>query len=151
MIDLYDPYGVNPQSGDIKKNVHEFYQGDSIILKIAAKVSNEDPVTEENADATFTLVDKRFSIDPIWTGTWGDGITLLKDGVVEVRVPDRISKDLRRGSFLYSLTLLEKPIKISTLVEEGTLLIEFGADAPNIDLAYKNTNSECDANQNEQR
>ena len=133
----HDPYGVNPKKGDVQKTMHEFYQGDTITFKIPAVFADGTKATE-NTDTMFTLVDKRFHHTPIiWQGRVGNGLTYPIDGVVEVVVPKSISDVLRRGSFLYSLRISTSLDTITHTAEEGSILIEYGADAPNPTLGYR--------------
>ena len=135
----YTPYGVNPRKGDkIAPTVHRFYQGDTVKFKLNAEFDDGTKLTDGDK-AVFTLVDRRFKQQPpIWQTTLElGGIKLLKDGVVEVTVPPDIADELRRGSFLFSLRMIRDMGIVNETVQEGTLLIEYGADAPTPTVGYK--------------
>jgi len=133
----YDPYGVNPKAGKNKDTMHEFFQGDTIAFEIPS-VFRDGEKAKSSTTTIFTLVDKRYHHDPvIWTGTVGDGLTYLADGVVKVTIPKAISDVLRRGSFLYSLRVSKSLGTPTYTTEEGSILIEYGADAPNPTLGYR--------------
>ena len=136
-IKNFDPYGVNPKSGTIQDTMHTFYQGDTLRFKLTAEFPDGTKANESSA-ILFTLVDKRYDHGVIWSAKVSDGgVTLLKDGVVEIAIPKEISDKLRRGSFLFSLRISKNMNTDIHTTQSGTLLIEYGADAPTPTVGYK--------------
>lgn len=137
----YDPYGVSPQFGSVQRDVHNAWQGDTVKLPFDVSMPDGTEATRDNCVITFTLKDKRFFHDALWTGSLEDGIEFTRPGAVMVHIPERITALLRRGAYLYSLSIQTKMLDERKLLAEGTLQIEYPADAPNPSVFY-NDNQE---------
>ena len=134
------PIGINPPlESDRQALVWFAYNGDC--LKLLAKATvNGVPATLDNSDLTFMLSNERFSDVPIWTGKWRGGIEPVPDdkqGRVVVRIPDTISANLERGSYLFSLLSADKLGESKTTLFEGTLVIEYAPTSPCHRISYK--------------
>ncbi len=157
-VEPFDPFGQNPPDpgapvggGSTKpKNIYCFYQGDHISFTTVAMFQGE-PATVDNSQITFYFQDDRFfeQTDALFVGTWGDGIEAVNSmGGIEVSIPDELSATLRRGAFLYSLSVTDNLGDNNRLTfEEGSIHIEYAANAPLPDIPYK-TSSEDEDNQN---
>ena len=144
-------FGTNPPASGsagplAPRNVITFYQGDRIALAKSVPLIDGVVATSQNSEVTFTLSDERFFPTPLWVGTWADGIEPTNDaGGILISLPHSLSSTLRRGAYLFSLSLQAK-IGANTreTFEEGIICIEYGANAPNPDVPYRTT----DGNQN---
>ena len=132
----YDPYGVNPKKGLIQDTIYRFYQGDTLELRLKAAYK-DDTAVDTSDTLEFTLVNKRYDHEVIWTGDNTKGVAVLKPGVVDVTVPPEIADKLRRGSFMFSLRASKELGVPTETVATGTILIEYGADAPTPTVGYK--------------
>lgn len=132
-----NPYGLNPPPSPISNITEKLYQGD--VLEIHRRLM--DPLTKEpcNPDTCileFTLTDRRFDTEKIFTADWTKGITMGPDSIIIITIPSDETSKLRRGSYLYSITWWSKLRDNRKVLEEGTLLVEYSADAPNPEVPY---------------
>ena len=117
--------------------IRTYYQGESIQFDIPVTLEDGTPATRENCTASLVLRNTQYSPTRFWQADLYDGITVIAPGILRVIVPQRIADTLRRGSFIYALTVTDKRSKLRRVYEEGTLLIEYSATSPNPDLGYK--------------
>lgn len=148
-------FGSNPPAANsagplAPRNVITFYQGDRVALGKSIPTINGVVATPANSDLRFTLVDERFFGEALWVGTWADGIEPTNNaGGILIEVPHELTSRLRRGAYLYSLSLSDK-IATNTreTFEEGTICIEYSANAPLPNVPYRNPSPESNNTQN---
>ena len=135
----YDPLGIAVKTGNVYKNVHNVFQGDLLEIDTVAFLRDgTTPATPENSIITFTIVDDRFRITHLSTGVWGDGAEQLNDiGGVRLTVPETLTGTMRRGGFMYTVTITDILGTGRQTIEEGTIQVEYGADAPLPDVPYR--------------
>ena len=77
----------------------------------------------------------------IWVGTWHEGIeTTSTPGQLKVTLPQWVMDFLRRGAYIYSLDIAELELaEHRQTLMEGTIQIEYGANAPHPDVPYRNS------------
>lgn len=141
----YAPMGISPKRGENIKNVKYAYQGDTIRLYSCPPLINGEPATDENSRINFKLVDDRFCRTPLFEAEWNDNLNATDQGL-EIVIPKTVTCNLRRGTFLYALTISDTLGDNCLTYEEGSILIEYGANAPNPDIPYR---TETDKHQND--
>jgi len=125
------------ESTQNKDKIQLVYQGDEIRGRFLITFQG-DPATEGNTIVHFRLADSRFCYpnQAIWHGTWNDGITDLGGGLIEVKMPQDVSDYLRRGSFMYTITVSDKLGRGRQTMCEGYLLVEYSTNSPNPEIPY---------------
>lgn len=69
---------------------------------------------------------------------WGTGIEETDvPGTVTITFPEDLTKRLRRGPFLYSVDVADPIGNNRHTCEEGTVLVEYAANAPIPDVPYR--------------
>jgi hypothetical protein len=128
------------ESTQNKDKLQLIYQGDEIRGRFLITFQGV-PATETDTIINFRLVDQRFCYpdDAIWAGVWNDGITDLGNGLIEVKMPQDVSDYLRRGSFMYTITVSDKLGRGRQTMCEGYLLVEYSANSPNPEIPYSNS------------
>jgi hypothetical protein len=147
----FSPFGVNPNTGQDFTVLSQYFQGDLIELEFDARTRSGEIATPSNSKLLFTLTDMRFKTMPLFTADWGEYIKEINNiGGVQVTLPQELTATLRRGSFLYSLTVTDKLKNQRCTCGRGNFLIEYGADAPLPDIPYRPlTNDPEDETQND--
>jgi hypothetical protein len=134
----YDPFGVNHPPPECQRNIHKLYQGDLEIIVSDLCLVDGQTATTENSKVTFTFKDQRFTRAIIWEGGWGTGIDPTEvPGTVKITMPEAITRALRRGPFLYSVDVADTLGNHRHTCEEGTVLVEYAANAPIPDVPYR--------------
>jgi hypothetical protein len=114
------------------------YQGDLEIIVSDLCLVDGEIATVENSKVTFTLKDERFTRAVIWEGGWETGIEETDvPGTVTIKLPETITGALRRGPFLFSVDVADKLGNNRHTCEEGTILVEYAANAPIPDVPYR--------------
>ena len=138
------PVGVNQPDDADRRPIWKAYNGDE--LRVRTRLENpwdSEPSTSANCEVEFVLADTRFSakFDTLWEGAWGTGIEAVDavehPGLIDITIPAVVSGTLRRGSFIYSLTLTNPDTGNRYTVMEGSLLIEYAPTTPIQDIPYK--------------
>ena len=132
-----DPIGVNPPTDGDRRPIYNAYVGDEITLRTQVVLGDGTPATPENSILAFILTDQRFEPCEIWAGSWRNGAELLDSGLVEVKIPREVSETLRRGSFLFGMTVEDLHGNARRTVMAGSLLVEYAPTAPHHDIPYK--------------
>lgn len=133
------PIGTNPPLEEDRRPIWKATAGDALFLTTSAKRRDGTPVNYTNSRLVFELADTRFSTEPVWQGTWRNGIELVNlehPGIVQIRVPDSISDILRRGSYIFSMQVADRGGDNEHTPLTGTLLIEYEATSPQHDIPY---------------
>jgi len=132
-----DPFGVNSPDPADRRKIQKFFQGDAIVLTVKVE-HNGKPATKENSRVRCILKDQRFTREVLWTGTWEEGIsTTAVPGVLKIKLTDALASTMRRGPFLYSIDAADPLGNDRQTIEEGTLLIDYSANAPLPDVPYR--------------
>jgi hypothetical protein len=145
------PVGVNEPLVTDRQPIWRVFGGDDIVLRARVQLSpTNEPVTPDNSILSFVLANQRFAPTEcaIWTGKWHNGISevdhINHPGLVEIRVPREVSAALRRGGYLYGLTVTNKLGENRSTVLEGSILIEYAATSPTHDIPYKDPTIACE-------
>lgn len=134
-----DPYGLNPPDSPIADKVVRIYQSDNTVITRRPEGPDGQICTPENCCLEFTVVNRRFNTEVLYTCDWTLGIKPGPQGAVEISIPSRNSR-FARGSLLYSLTWYNILRSERRVLEEGSILIEYSADAPSPDIPYNSEN-----------
>lgn len=136
----FEPQGVKIPKEYHRMPIWKVYSGDTVAIMGKFYIGASVPVTYENSILEFSMSDQRFSNDPVWTGTWRDGIELVAPehpGLVRIKLPDDISADLRRGSYIFSLRIADKATGVITTGLEGMIEVEYAPSSPIKDIPYR--------------
>ena len=136
MQTTYDPYGVNPRPGPVQNSMFPAWQGDTVHLPFDVMLPDGGMATADNCLLEFMLKDRRFYHHPLWKGELNNGIVFTRPGAVMVHIPERVTAHLRRGSYLYSLTVWTRIRDQRRLLKEGSISVEYSAGAPNPSVYY---------------
>ena len=134
----YDPYGVNEHRRIVGDKLHRLYQGETLTLYffLPYHIGTFNP-----AELRFTIIDQRFETEELFsadTDHFKEVPTPEEQIKFKVTVPADVTQYFRRGSFLYSTEFRAILGKERTVLEEGSLLVEYQAGAPDPDIPYKN-------------
>jgi hypothetical protein len=143
------PIGVNAPLLTDRQPVQRVYAGDAITLRVRVMLPYEPgtPATPDNSILLFVLSNQRFAgvADRIWEGRWHEGISEVDHpGLLEIKIPQAISADLRRGSLIYSLVVTNRLGEYRTTLMEGTLLVEYAPTSPIHDVPYRDDDDDAD-------
>jgi hypothetical protein len=133
-------FDMQPKLGVGREPLLQLTQGDIIVFHTTLVCPDGTPATPENTRLLVALEDRRFSQDKLWQGSWGNGVNPVEGrlGLVEVKVPERISVVLREGAYIYSIQLKSKrdgEWSYTPLI--GSLLIMSQPSSPVSDVPYK--------------
>jgi hypothetical protein len=133
----YDPYGVNEHERQIGDKLHRLYQGETLVLYfiLPSHITTFSPETLK-----FTIVDQRFVTEILFsadTDNFEEVDTPEEVIKVKLTVPSDVTRYFRRGSFLYSMEYRAILGEERIVIEEGSLLVEYQAGAPDPDIPYK--------------
>jgi hypothetical protein len=131
------PIGVSPPLDSDRKPIYRVYAGDEIRLETKVQLHDGTHATPENSIACFELRDQRFETDVVFEGSWRAGIELLDNDIVEILIPQSVADTVRRGSFLFGMTISDVHGNRRRTVFTGTLLVEYAPTSPHHDIPYK--------------
>ena len=141
-MDYTDPYGLNLPGSPIEARTITLNQGSTLILHrrfTTPAFAGGGPIKPDNCRMVFTVVTSRFNTDVVYSADWDKGIVLEPNGDIKIWVPSAETSTFRRGSFLYSITWHDTLMSMRELLEEGNLLVEYPADAPDPEIPYNST------------
>lgn len=135
------PIGVNVPDVTDRMPVWQVVSGDDWSLSTRLTLPGGKPAIPESSRVVFAIAEDRFSTSPIWTGTWDDGITpadpLDHPGLVTIRVPDSVTKSLRRGAYAFSITVADKFGRSVQTVLTGVIQVEYEPTGPVHNIPYR--------------
>ena len=138
MTNYIDPYGALPPPSPVAKNIFTVYQGST--LEIFRRVTNPDgsPAKPGTCHLEFTIVSHRYSTEIIFQANWDKNIFKEVADHVKIVVPSGDTSTFLRGPLLYSLAWYDMLRNVTVMIEEGGLLVEYAANAPNPEIPYNN-------------
>ena len=143
----YDPYGTNEDRRPLADKIHRLFQGENKKLYFILP----DSETEyEPTKYRFVVVDSRFKTDLLFdaaVNNFSRMDTPEPQIKICVTIPSSVTMAFRRGSFLYSMEIKSILGEDRQVIEEGGLLVEYHAGAPDPNVPYK-TYSDSDETQN---
>ena len=130
------PIGINwPDCSQASNPVPIMVNGDDLTFTTKADIGGV-PCTPINSMVRFVLSAQKFSSVPIWEGDWNDGVT-LENGLIKIKVPDRIANNLRRGSFVYSMTASDQLEEVTKTILTGSFIVDYEPTSPTHDIPYQ--------------
>jgi len=138
--DMLKPYGLNTPPSPIADTTISIMQGDPVTIVRDIYNFDNQPCTPDNCNIVFMIVDKRFETEQIYRADWAKGVTRLANGKIAIEVPTSETRYFRRGALLYSITVYDKLKARRQVREEGTIMIEYSADAPYPSVPYNSSN-----------
>lgn len=140
MIIKFDPQGVPIPKPEQRMPIWQAYNGDTMIFEGRFTLKNGAPINYDNCILSFVLRDQRFALETLWVGSWRAGIEIISPehpGLIRVKIPDSISAALRRGSYIFSLLVVDKESGTRETKMEGMLQIEYAPTSPGHDIPYR--------------
>lgn len=135
------PIGVNVPDVTDRMPVWQVVSGDDWALSTRLMLTGSKPATPESSRVVFAIAEDRFSPAPIWTGTWDDGITPADPqnhpGLVTIRIPDSVTKSLRRGAYAFSITISDRFGRSVQTVLTGVIQVEYEPTSPVHEIPYR--------------
>ena len=137
-ITCNDNYNYPLSCNDRKYFVINAYNGDTITIKIRCTVADV-AAGPENSNIIFVLRDHRFSLEELWRGIWHDGIEEVpgSPGLICITIPASISGTLRRGSYIFSVSVSDLLGDNKYTATEGMLQIEYAPTSDTNNIPYK--------------
>jgi len=136
------PIGSNPPSDEDRQPIYQAINGE--LLTISTRLTLKDgttPVTPANSRLTFALAETQFCEEPIWEGSWEDGITEVDNvnhpGLVIVTIPEDIGNSLRRGGYYFAISVRDMFGRNECVPVRGAINIEYATTSATHSIAYK--------------
>lgn len=138
----YDPYGTNEDRRPLADKLHRLFQGETTKLYFVLP-DGEDEFEPDKY--RFVVVDDRFKTEYLFEAA-AENFTEIQTPEPQLKVcvtiPSATTMTFRRGSFLYSMELKSILGDERQVLEEGSLLVEYQAGAPDPDVPYKNLSTD---------
>lgn len=137
------PPGVNRLNEEDRMPVLKVVSGDSWVVDADLIAADGGPASPENSYVEFVLSENQFS-PPIWTGEWVNGILPDKNimGLVHVRIPEEVTKSLRRGSYMFSVRVSDLMKSTFSTQLKGNFLVEYMPTSDHRSIPYRDGTSE---------
>ena len=134
------PVGVNPALKQDRMPVVQVTNGDSWTLDTDVKNPvTHLPASPDNTILEFVLTENRFVKEPIWTGEWFNGV--LPDdnieGLVHVKIPKSVTKELRRGVYAFSMRVTDALHDITSTELTGHFQMEYEPTSELHNIPYR--------------
>lgn len=139
------PPGVMPLNNDDRKPIIKVVGGDNWVVDVNLYDPHDPmcPATPENTIATIVLSETQFD-EPIWEGEWFNGIKPDRNrkGLCHIEIPRAMTKQLRRGSYMFSVRVSDL-LKTRYVTEcHGTFLVEYMPTGELHSIPYKDSSEE---------
>jgi hypothetical protein len=140
MFFKFRPPGTNLPLDSERMPVIKVTNGDSFIVD--AEIVNpltHCPATPKDTIVRFALSDDRFSKCRLWEGGWYDAVKPdpFVHGLVHVKVPEEISNRLRRGTYIFSLQVMDDLATIKETQVKGYFQVEYEPTSETHDIPYR--------------
>lgn len=118
-----------------------YTQGDSLVIDVLLLLPGGEPATENNSIVRAVLANRKIHDSIIWEGNWDAGVETVNydTGYAKITIPRKVTDILPRGSYLLSVHLSSKDKAWSKTVAEMTIISDYSAGSPFIDVHYVNT------------
>lgn len=122
--------GVNMTGGATSRTPVSIFNGDALRLGSRVRLLDGTPVSPSNCDLRFVVSDNRFG-DPLIELGWSDGIKLhdKRDGWIQITIPADVTATLRRGSYIYSLQVIQDA-STRFVAFDGSFLVDYAPTSP---------------------
>lgn len=146
------PIGVTPLSDEDRMPLWKVTSGDEWKLTTQLQLPDGTPCTPQNSRVTFAISETRFSSCPYWRGAWLAGIMPLnRAGLVEIKIPQDISNELRRGVYSFSVLVQDVFLRKGQTQLTGSIQVEYEPTSPNHNIPYRHSQwGELDRNPNQE-
>jgi len=137
------PPGCTPLRNEDRMPVIRVVSGDTWKISAILVAADGGPASPSNSYVEFVLSENQFS-PPIWTGEWINGV--LPDdnrpGLVHVKIPQELTKTLRRGSYMFSMRVADKTKYFFDTQLVGNFLVEYMPTSDHRSIPYRDGTSE---------
>lgn len=141
------PPGVLPLRDEDRQPVIKVISGDTWVVDVNLfnPANPSEPATPENTVVRIALAETQFE-NPIWAGTWYSGVMpdTNRKGLCHIRIPRRVTKALRRGSYLFSLRASDLLQTTVTTEIQGSFLVEYTPTSDQHSIPYKDGTMQAD-------
>jgi len=121
--------------------IYRFYNSETMVIKHTCYLPSGEVVTSTNANVDFILRDQRFATTEMWHGDLDDGIEFVDEeefpGLIKITIPENISTGLRRGSYIFSIQVIDKDTLERKIAMEGMIIIEYATTSDTRDIPYR--------------
>ena len=134
------PIGVNPALKEDRIPVIQVINGDSWIVDLDLyNPSSNLPAYPNDTEVEFVLTENRFVKDAIWKGRWFDGVLPDENvqGLVHVKIPNEVTKNLRRGIYSFSVRVTDVLDKITKTEATGYFQVEYEPTSDIHNIPYR--------------
>ena len=134
------PPGVVPVLDEDRQSVIKVISGDTwtVNVNLFNPRNPVEPATPDNTLIRVVLSETQFE-DPIWVGSWYAGVypDLVRKDLCQIRIPREVTKNLRRGSYLFSLRASDLLMTSYTTEVQGSFLVEYTPSSDQHSIPYK--------------
>ena len=136
------PPGCNPLNNEDRMPVMKVVSGDTWVVSAAFTAEDFGPASPKNSVVEFVLSENQFS-PPIWTGGWFDGIIpdMFRPGLAHINIPRKITKTLRRGSYMFSARVGDRSRYSFSTQLVGHFLVEYMPTSEQHSIPYRDGTS----------
>lgn len=142
-IQTLKPTGVFVDTTIDRKPIVRVTGGDTWTLSAnLVEPKSMEPAAPENSVVEFIVSETQFD-KPLWVGSWYCGVSVDSNrrDLHWIKIPDSVTKSLRRGSYMFSLRVSD-PLRTTTLTEVvGSFLVEYAPTSDIHDVPYKSESS----------
>ena len=138
------PPGVVPVLEEDRQAVIKVISGDTWTVNVN-KFNPRNPVEPATPDNTLirvVLSETQFD-NPIWVGSWYAGVypDPVRKDLCQIRIPREITKNLRRGNYLFSLRASDLLMTSYVTEVQGSFLVEYTPTSDQHSIPYKDGTS----------
>lgn len=135
-----NPPGVNKPLECDRMHIVKVISGDA--WKIDTRLvnpSNGMPASYMNTRVRFVLSENKFNKMPLWVGEWSKGVyeDTVIPGLVHVVVPEKVSSELRRGTYAYSIVVTDIDGCNRKTELSGYFEVEYEPSSAEHDIPYR--------------
>ena len=140
------PPGVVPVLEEDRKTIVRVISGDTwqVDVNLFNPRDTSEYASPENTTVRVVLAETQFE-NPIWVGSWYSGVYQdpVRKDLCHVRIPRDVTKNLRRGSYLFSLRASDLLMTSYVTEVQGSFLVEYAPTSDQHSIPYKDGTSKA--------
>ena len=138
------PPGQVPLNPQDRKPIIKVIGGDSwhVSTNLFNPACPAEPANPDNTIVEVKLAETQFD-NALWSGGWFEGVLpdKTRKGLCHINIPKEITKNLRRGSYMFSVRVSDI-LKTTTITEaDGSFLVEYKVTSDQHSIPYKDGTS----------
>ena len=139
------PPGVMPLDPCDRKHIFHVVSGDTwdFTVNLYLPFDPSTSATPDNSLVTCAVAETQFD-KPLWLGLWNSGVKPddKREGLCHIEIPRDVTKELRRGSYMFSVRVADLLLSKVQTQAEGSFLVEYKPTSENHDIPYKKESEE---------